>query len=88
MCDLKKGTAAGLRRALFQSELKNSFGRSRNRYRRFASARSQSTDSPPKKKLWEDISKKKKNMGKITKKKKKISLGRHEKKKNPMAFSS
>ena len=36
--DLEKGTTAGLRRALFQSELKNSFRRSRNRYRRYASA--------------------------------------------------
>ena len=37
-CDLEKRTTAGLRRALFQSELKNSFRRSRNRYRRYASA--------------------------------------------------
>ena len=61
LCDLETRTAGGLRCAGFQSELKNSFWRSRNRYRRFASARSQSTDSPPKKKkLWEDFSKKKK----------------------------
>ena len=45
--DLKKRTTAGLRRALFQSELKNSFGRSRNLYRRFTSAFSESSLRTP-----------------------------------------
>ena len=47
LCDLKMRTAAGLRRAHFESELKNSFWRSRNRYRRFTSAFSESSLRTP-----------------------------------------
>ena len=45
--DLDSRTPAGLLRALFQSELKNSFWRSRNRYRRFTSAFSESSLRTP-----------------------------------------
>ena len=46
-CDLDSGTPAGLRRATEKSELKNSFWRSRNRYRRFTSAFSESSLRTP-----------------------------------------
>ena len=47
VCDLDSRTPAGLRRATEKSELKNSFWRSRNRYRRYASAFSESSLRTP-----------------------------------------
>ena len=45
--DLDSGTPAGLRRATEESEFKNSLWRSRNRYRRFTSAFSESSLRTP-----------------------------------------
>ena len=45
--DLDSHTPAGLRRVIEKSELKNSFWRSRNRYRRFTSAFSESSLRTP-----------------------------------------
>ena len=46
-CDLDLRTTKGLRCAQIESELKNSFWRSRNRYRRFTSAFSESSLRTP-----------------------------------------
>ena len=46
-CDLDSHTPADLRRVIEKPELKNSFWRSRNRYRRFTSAFSESSLRTP-----------------------------------------